>query len=68
MIVGMTEQVQQFLAGLGSVLDVAPVSDYERYVPKATPSERMASRWARVGNCLRRALERYEREQTSQTS
>jgi hypothetical protein len=58
----MTRRFKALLNGAGSVLDVAPAGDYRRFVPRQGPDERMRGHWMRVGDSLRRAMDRYEQE------
>ena len=59
----MTENIKHILKGIGSVMDIAPSSDYSHFIPKETPSERMRGHWERTGNHLARAIESFADEQ-----
>ncbi len=62
----MTARIRYILRGIGSVLDIAPCTDYEQYVPKKSPQERIAERWQRVGRHLTLAFEKFAHEQKTQ--
>ena len=59
----MTKNIKHILKGVGSVMDIAPSSDYSHFIPKETPSERMRGHWERTGNHLTRAVKRFADEQ-----
>lgn len=59
----MTEHIKHILKGVGSVMDIAPFSDYSHFIPKETPSERMRGHWERTGSYLKCAIERFADEQ-----
>lgn len=52
----MTRQIKNILKGIGSVIDIAPNTRFQRYVPKQTPSERINSSWVRVGKNIQNAI------------
>ncbi len=62
----MTARIRYILKGIGSVLAIAPCTDYEQYVPKKTSQERMTERWQRVGRHLSLAIEKFAHEQKTQ--
>jgi len=53
----------RFLSGVGSVLNIYPSTDYQRFVSNETPAERMAARWRRVGESLHRSVNQFALEQ-----
>jgi hypothetical protein len=59
----MNHKVKNILKGVGSVMDIMPSTDYSRFVPKETASERMQGHWARAGQHLQRAIDRFAYEQ-----
>lgn len=59
----MRAKTKNIIRGIGSVMDIAPRSDYRRYIPTKTPAEQMRSHWESVGNSIRRVLVRFQNEQ-----
>ena len=59
----MTEQVRYILKGIGSILDIAPKTNYLRLIPRGTPNERIGRSWERTGHHLRVAIKRFEDDQ-----
>ena len=51
----MTERMRTILRGVGSIVDICPAPDYEQWVPKGTPEERLSAVWTRVGEHIRHA-------------
>ncbi len=47
-------------------MNIWPDTDYEQYVPKKSPQERIAERWQRVGRHLTLAFEKFAHEQKTQ--
>ncbi len=47
-------------------MDLAPLTDYGRFVPKETPQERMHGHWVRTGRHIQLAAERFGYEQKIQ--
>ncbi len=56
----MTDQVKYVLKGIGSILDIAPRTNYLHFIPKGTPNERIGRSWERTGRHLRVAIKRFE--------
>ena len=44
-------------------MDIAPFTDYRRFVPKENIQERMHGHWARTGRNIQLAVERFANEQ-----
>ncbi len=59
----MNEALKNFLAGAGSVVDIAPCEDFSRFVSEYSPEQRMRDHWERTGTYLRNALDHYSDEQ-----
>jgi hypothetical protein len=59
----MTKQFQNILKGIGSVMDIAPSTDYTRFVPKKTATERMQEHWQRTGWHIQQAIDHFAHEQ-----
>lgn len=62
----MSKAIRNFIIGMGSVLDLRPVDDVEAELgrPRRTATDRQALEqdWKMVGDDLRRAINRYERD------
>lgn len=56
----MTKQLKQLLQGVGSVTDIMPAKDYQPFLTRRTPNERLEERFSRVGAALNRACTTYE--------
>ena len=57
------DSIKNMAYGAGTVLSIAPSSDYSRIVPKASVGDRMRQRWERVGRNIQTAMDRFEHEQ-----
>lgn len=62
----MTKQLKHILKDVGSMMDIAPSTDYSRFVPKETAEERMRGHWERVGQHINIAINRFADEQEKQ--
>ncbi len=62
----MTKRLKYIIKGVGSVMDIAPSTDYSRFVPKETAGERMQGHWERVGQHINIAINRFADEQEKQ--
>lgn len=58
----MTRQIKHILKGVGSVLDIAPSTNYSRFVPKEPLDKRMQGHWKRTGRHLQHAINRFADE------
>jgi hypothetical protein len=58
----MTDKIKNMLRGAGSVLDIAPASNYRKYVPEKNPAKRMEGHFARVGKNIQTAIDRFSDE------
>lgn len=56
----MTKQLKQLLQGVGSVMDILPAKDYQPFLTRRTPNERLEERFARVGAALNRACATHD--------
>ena len=43
-------------------MEIAPKSDYSRFVPAASPQERIQHAWSRTGDYLKTSLDRFGSE------
>lgn len=59
----INKSLQNILAGAANVVDIAPCSDFSRFVPNESAEQRMRSHWERTGTNLRNTLKRYSDEQ-----
>ncbi|MCF8111205.1 MAG: hypothetical protein K9J85_06920 [Desulfobacteraceae bacterium] len=59
----MTEKVKNILKGAGSIMDIAPATNYKKYVPQKNTTKRMEGHWRRVGKNIQTAIERFSNEQ-----
>jgi hypothetical protein len=59
----MTKHFKNILRGVGSIMDIAPFTDYRRFVPKENIQERMHGHWARTGRNIQHAVKRFTNEQ-----
>jgi hypothetical protein len=47
------------LRGIGSVVNISPSTNYNRFVPKQTSNERMAQSWEKTGQRIKAAIGRF---------
>ncbi len=59
----MNKRLKHILKGVGSVMDIFPATDYSRFVPKESASERMRGHWERTGQHIKGAIDRFAHEQ-----
>lgn len=62
-VIAMTEKVKNMLRGAGSILDLAPATNYRQYVPRQKAAKRMEGHFARVGRNIQTAVDRFSNEQ-----
>jgi hypothetical protein len=62
-VIIMSQRLKNILEGFGSVLNIAPSTNYKKYIPSRDYSNRLERRWFRVGNHIRKAINRFEYEQ-----
>ncbi|MEW6219197.1 MAG: ImmA/IrrE family metallo-endopeptidase [Thermodesulfobacteriota bacterium] len=55
-------RLKNTLAGVGSILDIAPSSDYTRLVPRLTVQQRLRANWEKVGSSIRKSVIDFEHE------
>jgi hypothetical protein len=55
----MTKQIKNIIRGVGSLLDVAPSTDYSEFVPKESTAERIHKSWTRTGESIQRSLNHF---------
>ncbi len=64
----MTEHIRSFLRGVGTLLELAPSTNYRRFIPQESPAERVGSVWIKVGKGLADTTERVvQRERKNST-
>ena len=56
MVNDMIEHLKFFLTGAGRVLDLAPASRFERFIPQQTDSERLRSDLYRIGADMQKVI------------
>jgi len=59
----MIKRIQYIFKGIGSIMDITPSTDYNQFIPKETPAERMYGHWKRTGNHIKKAIECFANEQ-----
>ncbi len=59
----MTKQIKFILKGVGSIVDICPPSNYNQFIPKGSPRERMNGSLVRIGAHLTNAVNRFANEQ-----
>lgn len=59
----MTEKVRNMLRGAGSIMDIAPATNYRKYVPEKNISKRMEGHFTRVGKNIQTAMNRFSNDQ-----
>jgi hypothetical protein len=67
----MNTKTRNILRGVGSILDIMPerrVVDFSKFVPKKTPTERMAEAWQKVGEDMRAAMGQVANEESNKTA
>lgn len=52
----------KFLVGVGSVIDLAPSTNYNRLVLKKNVRERMDNAWVRTGQQIQRSIDKLTNE------
>ncbi len=62
----MSQKLKNILEGVGSVLNIAPATNYGKYVPSRKYKKRLERRWFRVGQNMQRAINRFEDEQKNE--
>lgn len=60
----MNQNYKNFLSGLGSVLDIAPVHDFRALRAQQTPEERLRGHFTQAGDAIRRATHAYSQHDT----
>ena len=55
----MTRQIKNIIRGVGSLLDVAPTTDYSEFIPKESTAERIHKSWTRTGESIQRSLDHF---------
>jgi len=59
----MNKRVKYILKGSGSIINIAPASDYRRFLSKKSASERISNHWIRTGRYIHNSIKRYSNEQ-----
>jgi len=55
----MTRHIKNILKGVGSVIDIAPSTDYQKFVSKQSPGERMYGHWHQAGQHIHKATDQF---------
>jgi hypothetical protein len=55
----METKTTRILLGLSSLLAIYPSTDYQKFVPQQTATERMRNHWERTGAHLKSAISQY---------
>ncbi len=58
----MTKQLKSTLRLMGTVVNLLPDTDYQRFVPKENPKELFNSHWENTGKYLQKAVNTYSDE------
>jgi len=58
-----TKSIENIFRGIGSVMDIAPSTNYSLFVSKKTVNQRMQEYWERTGQHLQCAMDRFVYEQ-----
>ena len=59
----MKKRVKYILKGAGSIMNIAPASDYSRFISKESVSKRISNHWVRTGRYIHNSIKRYGNEQ-----
>jgi len=65
----MSNKTRNILRGIGSILDIMPerrTVDLSRFVPRQSPTDRMADAWRKVGDDMRAAIGQVANEKSNQ--
>ena len=62
----MTKALHNFLVGFGSVIDLFPSTNYQKFVPTKTSDELIAQSFQEVGQSLQIAIDTFKNEQEEQ--
>jgi hypothetical protein len=61
------EKTTHIIRGIGSVLNIAPATDYAHFIPKGTTNERMRRILERTGRHFEIAVRRFDDEHKKET-
>jgi len=56
----MLEKLKYIIKGIGSLIDLFPSTDYNKFVYQKSLNERMSDHWQRTGQHIERAISHYE--------
>lgn len=59
----MTKKIKNILRGAGSVMDIAPATNYNQFVPEKNIAKRMEGHWVRTGKNIQKAIDRFANDQ-----
>jgi len=59
----MKKRTKLILKGAGSIMNIAPVSDYSRFISKESATKRISNHWVRTGRYIHDNIKRYSDEQ-----
>ncbi|BBO82463.1 hypothetical protein DSCO28_30290 [Desulfosarcina ovata subsp. sediminis] len=60
----MTKLLRNVIKGAGSIMDIAPRTDYRRFVSKESPSKRIARYWKETGRYIKHSMDAHEEKTT----
>lgn len=55
--------IHVLIRSAGSIINIFPETDFQRFVPKQTASARMYGHWSRTGKHIQNAMNRFADEQ-----
>ena len=59
----MNKRIKHILKGSGSIINIAPASNYRRFVSKESASKRISNHWMLTGRYIDNSIKRYSDEQ-----
>ena len=62
----MVNRMLRTIRGMGSILDIAPESRYEQFMPRESSNERLRVSFERTGLAIRHAMDMNKDEQGTQ--
>ena len=59
----MNKKLRHIVRGVGSLVDISPNTNYKRFIPRQSATERMEAAWNRTGKHLENAINKFSDEQ-----
>lgn len=59
----MKTRTKNILKGIGSIFNIAPSTNYNRFISKYSSAQRINNHWVRTGKYLSNSIQRYSHEQ-----